>query len=287
MPLVCTATSVLGGMLGYAIGALLYDSVGHWLIEFYGLGGKVEAFRASYAEWGALIILCKGLTPIPYKLVTITSGFANYNIWLFVLCSVIARGGRFFMVAILLNRYGEWIRVRIEKRLGLWVALGAAAARARFYRRHPNALKPRVKGFAEFAACGYLACHDGWTRQPRSRGEARQCRDRDRGDVDVDDRRGRRVAASARRRPRLASRSRPASLAAAGGPAPPAPAREENPGLINEMGKLFEKSLSILPPLKVRERPWTIGIRAPRMRRTTLPTACRVWPSRPPWCPGA
>jgi membrane protein YqaA with SNARE-associated domain len=121
----CTAASVLGGLLGYAIGALLYDSVGHWLIQFYGLGGKVEAFRAGYAEYGAWIILLKGLTPIPYKLVTITSGFANYNIWLFVALSVIARGGRFFIVAILLNRYGEWIRARIEKHLGLWVSLGA------------------------------------------------------------------------------------------------------------------------------------------------------------------
>ena len=73
-----------------------------------------------------MIIICKGLTPIPYKLVTITSGFAGYNIWLFILCSIIARGGRFFVVAILLNRYGEWIRRKIEKRLGLWVALGAA-----------------------------------------------------------------------------------------------------------------------------------------------------------------
>ena len=93
------------------IGALLYDSLGQWLIQIYGLSGKVEAFRASYAEWGALIIIGKGLTPIPYKLVTITSGFADYNIWLFILCSIIARGGRFFVVAILLNRYGEWIRV--------------------------------------------------------------------------------------------------------------------------------------------------------------------------------
>jgi membrane protein YqaA with SNARE-associated domain len=122
---ICTATSVLGGVLGYTIGALLYDSLGHWLIELYGLGGKVEAFRASYAEWGAWIIIGKGLTPIPYKLVTITSGFAGYNIWLFILCSVIARGGRFFVVAILLNRYGATIRAEIEKRLGLWVALGA------------------------------------------------------------------------------------------------------------------------------------------------------------------
>jgi membrane protein YqaA with SNARE-associated domain len=119
----CTITSVAGGMLGYAIGAVLYDSVGHWLISLYGLGDKVEAFRAGYAEWGALIILIKGLTPIPYKLVTITSGFAGYNIWLFVLCSIIARGGRFFAVAVLLNRYGDTIRAEIEKRLGLWVAV--------------------------------------------------------------------------------------------------------------------------------------------------------------------
>src|ERR1700742_4778701 len=120
---VCTGTSVLGGLLGYAIGALLYDSVGPWLIQLYGLGGKVEAFRASYAQWGAVIILLKGLTPIPYKLVTITSGFAGYNIWLFILCSIVARGGRFFVVAILLNRYGDYIRHELEKRLGLWVAI--------------------------------------------------------------------------------------------------------------------------------------------------------------------
>jgi membrane protein YqaA with SNARE-associated domain len=119
----CTVASVAGGMLGYAIGAVLYDSVGHWLISLYGLGDKVDAFRAGYAEYGAWIILLKGLTPIPYKLVTITSGFAGYNIWLFVLCSIIARGGRFFAVAVLLNRYGETIRAEIEKRLGLWVAL--------------------------------------------------------------------------------------------------------------------------------------------------------------------
>ena len=122
---VCTIASVAGGVLGYAIGALLYDSIGQWLITLYGLSDKVETFRASYAEWGAVIILLKGLTPIPYKLVTITSGFAGYNIWLFVLCSIVARGGRFFIVAVLLNRYGDPIRSELEKRLGLWVAIGA------------------------------------------------------------------------------------------------------------------------------------------------------------------
>ncbi|ACF03675.1 YqaA family protein [Rhodopseudomonas palustris] len=121
----CTVTSVAGGVVGYAIGALLYDSVGHWLIQLYGYGDKVEAFRAGYAQWGAWIILLKGLTPIPYKLVTITSGFAGYDIWLFILFSIIARGGRFFIVAVVLNRYGVVIREQIEKRLGLWVTIGA------------------------------------------------------------------------------------------------------------------------------------------------------------------
>jgi membrane protein YqaA with SNARE-associated domain len=123
--LVCTVTSVAGGVVGYAIGAWLYDSVGHWLIALYGYGDKVDAFRAAYAEYGAWIIVLKGLTPIPYKVVTITSGFADYNLWLFILFSIIARGGRFFIVAILLTRYGDTIRTAIEERLGFWVAVGA------------------------------------------------------------------------------------------------------------------------------------------------------------------
>src|SRR6202012_857336 len=118
---ICTLTSVAGGVLGYIIGAKLYDSVGHWLISLYHLGDSVEAFRASYAKWGAMVILVKGVTPIPYKLVTITSGFAGYNIWLFILLSIITRGGRFFAAAILFNRYGDWIRARVEEHLGLAV----------------------------------------------------------------------------------------------------------------------------------------------------------------------
>jgi membrane protein YqaA with SNARE-associated domain len=121
----CTVTSVAGGVLGYAIGALLYDSVGAWLISLYGYGDKVEAFRDAYAQWGAWIILLKGLTPIPYKIVTITSGFAGYNFGLFLFFSVITRGARFFMLAFLLHRYGEQARHIIEKRLGLWVLVGA------------------------------------------------------------------------------------------------------------------------------------------------------------------
>jgi membrane protein YqaA with SNARE-associated domain len=118
--LVCTITSVLGGILGYAIGALLYDSVGQWLMKLYGYADKVEAFREAYAAYGTWIILLKGVTPIPYKIVTITSGFAAYSFPLFVLFSTITRGARFFITAFLLHRYGPQIRETIEKRLTFW-----------------------------------------------------------------------------------------------------------------------------------------------------------------------
>jgi len=117
---VCTLASVAGGMLGYAIGALLYDSLGLWVIKLYGLGAKAEAFREAYAYWGTWIILIKGLTPIPYKLVTIVSGFARYNFAAFVLLSFVARGMRFYAVAFLLNRYGAQARAILEERLEFW-----------------------------------------------------------------------------------------------------------------------------------------------------------------------
>jgi membrane protein YqaA with SNARE-associated domain len=122
----CTAASVVGGIVGYAIGALLYDTLGKWIIDFYGYGQNMDAFRATYAEWGAWIILIKGLTPIPFKLVTIASGFAGYDFWLFVLLSIITRGIRFFLVAGLLHIYGEPIRNFLERRLEL-VTAGFAA----------------------------------------------------------------------------------------------------------------------------------------------------------------
>jgi membrane protein YqaA with SNARE-associated domain len=119
----CTLTSVAGGMLGYFIGAVLYDSLGIWLIRLYGYGDKVEAFRDAYVHYGAWIILLKGVTPIPYKIVTIASGFAGYNFLAFVLLSMIARGMRFYLAAFLLSRYGPQAREIIEKRLGFWVTV--------------------------------------------------------------------------------------------------------------------------------------------------------------------
>jgi len=121
---VCTVTSVAGGVLGYLIGALLYDSIGQWVMHLYGLDKKVEGFRESYAYWGTWVILIKGVTPIPYKLVTILSGFAGYNLLMFVLLSCVARGVRFYALAFLLNRYGVQARVIIEERLEFWVIVG-------------------------------------------------------------------------------------------------------------------------------------------------------------------
>jgi membrane protein YqaA with SNARE-associated domain len=122
----CTWTSVLGGLFGYFIGAVLYDSLGHWLIQLYGYGDKVEAFREAYARWGTWIILLKGMTPIPYKIVTITSGFAGYPVLMFILCSFVARGMRFYLVAFLLNRYGARARAIIEERLTFWFTISLA-----------------------------------------------------------------------------------------------------------------------------------------------------------------
>jgi membrane protein YqaA with SNARE-associated domain len=122
---VCTLTSVAGGLLGYYIGAVLYDSLGLWLIQLYGYGDKVDAFRDAYAQWGGWIIVLKGMTPIPYKLVTIASGFAGYNLLMFVVLSFVARGMRFYLLAFLLSRYGPQAKAMLEERLGFWVTIGA------------------------------------------------------------------------------------------------------------------------------------------------------------------
>ena len=112
---VCTAASVAGGFVGYAIGALLYDSLGAWLFKIYGLTEGAEAFRAAYGEYGHWVILLKGLTPIPYKLVTITSGFAGYDLFLFAVLSIVTRGARFFILAALLGRFGPYIKGILDR----------------------------------------------------------------------------------------------------------------------------------------------------------------------------
>ena len=120
---VCTIASVLGGIAGYAIGYLLYETVGLWLIQLYGYAQKVDTLRVFYDQWGWAFILVKGVTPIPYKLVTIVSGLLEYNLALFILLSIITRGARFFLLAAALNAWGDRIRGLLDRHFGLFLGL--------------------------------------------------------------------------------------------------------------------------------------------------------------------
>ena len=121
--LICTIASVLGALLGYWIGHALYETVGKPIIAFYHLDQQVQGFIDQFNEYGLWIILIKGLTPIPYKLVTIASGVAGFALVPFVLASIVTRGFRFFLVAGLLYFFGAPIRDFIERRLTLVTTL--------------------------------------------------------------------------------------------------------------------------------------------------------------------
>ena len=131
--LICTVGSVGGAVLGYVIGALLYETVGKWLINLYGYGARVDQFRALYAQWGWAVILFKGLTPIPFKIVTITSGLLAYSLPLFILLSFLTRGARFFLIAVLLKYFGEPINGLLEKYFGWFLAILALAVVVGFW----------------------------------------------------------------------------------------------------------------------------------------------------------
>jgi len=131
--LICTVASVLGGIVGYGIGALLFDTVGQWLIHVYGYADRMAALKETYARWGALVILVKGLTPIPFKLVTIVSGLLGYNFPLFVLLSLITRGGRFFLLAGALNHFGDPLRIALERHFAAFIVIMALIVVVGFY----------------------------------------------------------------------------------------------------------------------------------------------------------
>jgi membrane protein YqaA with SNARE-associated domain len=124
---ICTLASVAGGALGYFIGWGLFEQVGRPILAFYGMEGKFDRFSATYNEWGAWAVLMAGITPFPYKVITILSGATGLNFGVFMVASAIARGLRFFVIAALLWRYGAPIRDFIEQRLGLVFSLGLAA----------------------------------------------------------------------------------------------------------------------------------------------------------------
>ena len=120
---VCTVASVLGGILGYAIGYYLTD-LGLWLMSLLGHADGLEEFQHWFDRWGLAVILIKGLTPVPYKLVTIASGLAAFSFPVFVAASVVTRGGRFFLEAWILRRWGPPMLAQVEKRLAMWSIIG-------------------------------------------------------------------------------------------------------------------------------------------------------------------
>ncbi|MGI9379482.1 MAG: YqaA family protein [Methyloligellaceae bacterium] len=118
-----TITSVIGGIAGYMIGLFLFDLLGQPLLEFYGYADKFEQFAQRYNDFGAWIVFIAGVTPFPYKVITIASGATQLNFMVFLLASIAARGLRFFIVSGLLYWFGPPIREFIEKRLGLMFAV--------------------------------------------------------------------------------------------------------------------------------------------------------------------
>ena len=112
---ICTLFSVLGGILGYAIGYFFFNSVGIYIVELYHLENSFNIFEDYYKEFGILIVLGAGITPFPYKFITIASGVFGLNIFLFIIVSIIGRGLRFYLIAILLYFFGEKIKLIIDK----------------------------------------------------------------------------------------------------------------------------------------------------------------------------
>jgi membrane protein YqaA with SNARE-associated domain len=115
----CMLASVAGGLLGYAIGYFLFDAIGRPILEFYNAMGRYETLKAGFQEWGMWIIILKGMTPIPYKLITIASGVAQFDLGLFIAASIVSRSLRFFLLAALLWYFGDAARDFIERRLML------------------------------------------------------------------------------------------------------------------------------------------------------------------------
>lgn len=116
---VATIASVLGGAFGYAIGVFFFDLIARPILTFYGYMHQFDVFKDYYHEWGAWIVFGAGITPFPYKVVTIASGVVHLDFVVFMLASVVARGMRFYLVALLLKKFGEPMKEYIEKNLGM------------------------------------------------------------------------------------------------------------------------------------------------------------------------
>ena len=121
--LICTLSSVAGGIVGYIIGYLFYSNIGSSIVDLYGLSNSFENFESYYTQWGVWIVLGAGFTPFPFKFITIASGVFGLNIFLFIIVAVIARGLRFYLISSLLFIFGDKIKNLIDKYFNLLVSL--------------------------------------------------------------------------------------------------------------------------------------------------------------------
>lgn len=131
--LVATVASVIGGLFGYFIGAALFETIGQSIFDFYGKADAVESFNQRFNSYGAWAVLIAGVTPFPYKVITIMSGWTGLSLPIFIICSIVARGLRFFVLAGLLWKFGAPIRIFVEKYLGLLFTLFVVLLFGGFY----------------------------------------------------------------------------------------------------------------------------------------------------------
>ncbi|HEY9092163.1 YqaA family protein [Parasphingorhabdus sp.] len=116
---ICTVASVMGAMLGYAIGYFLFETIGIAILEFYGATESFEQFALKFNEQGWIVVLLAGFTPLPFKVVTIAAGSTMMPLYILIFASIISRAGRFFLVAILLKHFGPPMKAWIDKNFAL------------------------------------------------------------------------------------------------------------------------------------------------------------------------
>jgi len=121
---ICTVSSVLGAMLGYAIGFFLFETIGIAILDFYGLADKFDVFAESFNEQGWLVVLLAGFTPLPFKVITIAAGSTAMPLYVLIFAAIIARSARFFLVAVLLARFGAPMKDWIDKNFALATTVG-------------------------------------------------------------------------------------------------------------------------------------------------------------------
>jgi membrane protein YqaA with SNARE-associated domain len=119
LAIIATFFSVLGGVFGYFIGVFLWDTIGQSIIDFYHLENQFDVFRNNYNEKGALIVFIAGFTPIPYKLITISSGGMHLDLMTFIVASLLSRGARFFILTGIIRIFGDTAKKIIDKYFGI------------------------------------------------------------------------------------------------------------------------------------------------------------------------